>query len=334
MTVFTCTTSAATNSSGLTSSVSRSSQSFTEARATGLAAIAAAIDVELRRHRNPSRAPAEKAYLKSDLEFLGVGLPTMRQIIRVVKRQHAGLDRRRLVSLVGILWKLPVFERRMVAVLLLEAFQPLLRPGDIAQLERLIRQSKTWAFVDELAIVIVGPLVERSPELLRILDRWAHDEDFWKAYLKSDLDLLGVSLPDMRQMVRAITREATARRRLPLAIAALRRRFRRHRARRREVPFAATAGRAAGRLSAAKAPGTGFLPRTSMKAGNSRSRCASLPGSASGSGGPGENSQIPSTTMPPATIPLTMVSKRWPNSMVGATSFLFPSVQVMSHSLT
>src|SRR5437588_12688528 len=86
LTVFTCTTSAATNSSGLTSSVSRSSQSFTEARATGLAAVAAAIDVELRRHRNPSRAPAEKAYLKSDLEFLGVGLPTMRQIIRVVKR--------------------------------------------------------------------------------------------------------------------------------------------------------------------------------------------------------------------------------------------------------
>src|SRR5205823_5982681 len=72
----------------------------------------------------------------------------------------------------------PVFERRMMAVLLLEAFEPLLRPVDIALLERLIRQSKTWAFVDELAIVIVGPLVERSPGLLRVLDRWAQDSDF------------------------------------------------------------------------------------------------------------------------------------------------------------
>jgi 3-methyladenine DNA glycosylase AlkD len=135
--------------------------------------------VELRRHRNPARAPAEKAYLKSDLEFLGVGLPAMREAVRAIKRQNGGLDRERLVALVRILWKTPVFERRMMAVLLLEAFEPLLRPVDIALLERLIRQSKTWAFVDELAIVITGPLVERSPEVRRVLDRWAHDDDFW-----------------------------------------------------------------------------------------------------------------------------------------------------------
>ena len=67
----------------------------------------------------------------------------------------------------------------MMAVLLLEAFQPLLRPADIALLQRLIRESKTWAFVDELAIAITGPLVERSPELLQVLDRWAQDDDFW-----------------------------------------------------------------------------------------------------------------------------------------------------------
>jgi 3-methyladenine DNA glycosylase AlkD len=163
----------------LTSSASGSSRSSTEATPVRPAAIAAEIDTELRRHRNPARAPAEKAYLKSDLEFLGVGLPTMRQIVRAVKRQHGDLDRKRLVALVTILWKTPVFERRMVAVLLLEAFEPLLQPPDITLLERLICQSKTWAFVDELAIVIAGPLVERSPELLPVLDRWAHDEDFW-----------------------------------------------------------------------------------------------------------------------------------------------------------
>jgi 3-methyladenine DNA glycosylase AlkD len=138
-----------------------------------------AIDVELRRHRNPARAPAEKAYLKSDLELLGVGLPAMRQIVGAVKRHHGELDRERLAALVNILWSRPVFERRMMAVLLLESFQPLLRPADITLLEQLIRQSKTWAFVDKLAITITGPLVERSPQLLRVLDRWAKDGDFW-----------------------------------------------------------------------------------------------------------------------------------------------------------
>jgi 3-methyladenine DNA glycosylase AlkD len=133
----------------------------------------------LRRHRNPDRAPAEKAYLKSDLDFLGVGLPAMRTTVRDVKRQHGGLDRLGLVALVKILWGGTVFERRMMAVLLLEAYEPLLRPADIALLARLIRQSKTWAFVDELAIAITGRLVQRNPELLRIIDRWAEDDDFW-----------------------------------------------------------------------------------------------------------------------------------------------------------
>src|SRR5437870_11825135 len=148
----TSTTSAATSSSGLTSSRNRSSPSSTEAPPAHSAAIARAIDVELRRHRNPARAPAEKAYLKSDLEFLGVGLPAMRETVRTVKRENSGLDRRGLVALVRTLWSRAVFERRMTAVLLLEAFQPLLQPAEMNLLERFIRQSKTLAFVDELAI--------------------------------------------------------------------------------------------------------------------------------------------------------------------------------------
>jgi 3-methyladenine DNA glycosylase AlkD len=103
----------------------------------------------------------------------------MRQAVRAVKEQHPGLDRRRMIALVSILWDRPVFERRMMAVLLPEAFEPLLRPPDMKFLERLIRESKTWAFVDELAIVIVGPLVERSPALRRVIDLWAVDDDFW-----------------------------------------------------------------------------------------------------------------------------------------------------------
>jgi 3-methyladenine DNA glycosylase AlkD len=103
----------------------------------------------------------------------------MRQVIRTLKQEHAGLDRRDLVELVALLWSRPVFERRMMAALLLEAFEPLLQPADMKLMERLIRESKTWALVDELAVAIVGPLIERSSALLRVLDRWAMDDDFW-----------------------------------------------------------------------------------------------------------------------------------------------------------
>ncbi|MGO8687073.1 MAG: DNA alkylation repair protein [Candidatus Dormibacteria bacterium] len=43
----------------------------------------------------------------------------------------------------------------------------------------LLRESRTWALVDELAAVVVGGLVERHPELGSTLDRWAGDPDFW-----------------------------------------------------------------------------------------------------------------------------------------------------------
>ena len=158
------------------SSGSRSSPSFTEASA---ASLAEQIDAELRRHRNPARAVAEKAYLKSDLEFLGVGLPAMRLVLRSIKQQQRQLDREGLVRLTTLLWDRPLFEWRMMAVLLLDAFQPLLGPSDIRLLERLIRQSRTWAFVDELAIAVTGRLVERSPELVNVLERWSTDDDFW-----------------------------------------------------------------------------------------------------------------------------------------------------------
>ena len=100
-------------------------------------------------------------------------------MIRALQKKRLALDRVPLVRLVETLWRRRVFETRMLAVLLLEAFQSRLLPEDIALLERLIRESKTWAFVDELAIVITGPLLQRSPPLVRTLDRWARDDDFW-----------------------------------------------------------------------------------------------------------------------------------------------------------
>ena len=66
-------------------------------------------------------------------------------------------------------------------VLLLERSTALLRPADLAVVEELLRNSRTWALVDGLAVHVAGDLVERYPDLAGTLDRWAVDED---AYLK------------------------------------------------------------------------------------------------------------------------------------------------------
>ena len=43
----------------------------------------------------------------------------------------------------------------------------------------MIRGANTWAFVDPLATVVAGGLVEQFPALTRSLDRWSRDDDFW-----------------------------------------------------------------------------------------------------------------------------------------------------------
>ena len=67
----------------------------------------------------------------------------------------------------------------MIVVELLDQYADRLEPGDIELLERLLRESRTWALVDGLAASVVGPLVERYGELGAVLDRWAADGDFW-----------------------------------------------------------------------------------------------------------------------------------------------------------
>jgi 3-methyladenine DNA glycosylase AlkD len=67
----------------------------------------------------------------------------------------------------------------MASVELLDLRSRLMQPTDIVLLERLIRESKTWALVDGLAASVAGSLVERFPEAAETLDSWSTDEDFW-----------------------------------------------------------------------------------------------------------------------------------------------------------
>jgi 3-methyladenine DNA glycosylase AlkD len=136
------------------------------------------IEEQLRQMGDPARAEHEKAYLKSELRHFGASVPAIRKVAREAFSEHAP-GRNELVQLVQALWARPVHERRMAAVELLDLGVELLRPEDLRLVERLLRDSRTWALVDGLAASVAGPLVERNPELGATLDRWAVDDDVW-----------------------------------------------------------------------------------------------------------------------------------------------------------
>jgi 3-methyladenine DNA glycosylase AlkD len=138
--------------------------------------VAAAIDDDVRAQGTPARAAKEKAYLKSALTHYGTPVPDIRAVTR---RHSSGLTRGRSLELVEALWQEPVHERRMAAVEVLALRRNDLELADAPLLERLIRESRTWALVDTLAGTVVGSLAEREPGMGETLDRWSVDEDFW-----------------------------------------------------------------------------------------------------------------------------------------------------------
>jgi 3-methyladenine DNA glycosylase AlkD len=135
---------------------------------------------ELRAVARPERAEQEKRYLKSDLEFLGASVWEIRRVVLAFVRGAGLFGHDELVALVEALWAEPVHERRMAAVALLELHPRLLRPADLRLIERLLRESRTWALVDGLAADVVGAILAASPVMVTpVLDRWATDPDFW-----------------------------------------------------------------------------------------------------------------------------------------------------------
>jgi 3-methyladenine DNA glycosylase AlkD len=151
------------------------------------------LEGELRAVGDLQRAVGAKAYLKSDLEFIGVAAKPLREVARAFLIGHPEIDREALLGLVRALWERPVFELKAVAVALLERREGDLVTGDLELVEDLLHRSHTWALVDWLCTKVAAPLVERDPEsTAAVLDRWSRDGDFWvrRASMLSQLPAL------------------------------------------------------------------------------------------------------------------------------------------------
>jgi 3-methyladenine DNA glycosylase AlkD len=133
------------------------------------------IESELKRSGTRERAAGSKRYLKSDLEFFGSSLGDIR---RIAKAAGPPLDLDETRALVVELWTKPVFERRVTAAVLLEQRATELDPADLPLIERLLRESNTWALVDGLAVNVVGAIALHH-RIKQKLDRWTRDDDFW-----------------------------------------------------------------------------------------------------------------------------------------------------------
>jgi 3-methyladenine DNA glycosylase AlkD len=132
-----------------------------------------------REHASRHRAVGEKAYLKSDLTFIGTMMPEIRQAAVDFAREHPDITRTELRKIVDELWATDVFELRSCGIALLSRRVKLLEERDLPWLIRLVKRSKTWAHVDWLAAEVIAPVVGESRSALKRLSTWARDDYFW-----------------------------------------------------------------------------------------------------------------------------------------------------------
>jgi len=121
----------------------------------------------------------EKAYLKSELEFYGTGMPDMRRISIEYANAHPAMTRADLRALALTAFKQDVFELRCAALAVVERRIELLEDRDLPWLLDLVAASKTWAHVDWIAATVIGDVVARYPATRRWLPIWAKQQNFW-----------------------------------------------------------------------------------------------------------------------------------------------------------
>lgn len=128
------------------------------------------------------------------LRRYGSSVGAVRGTVRDAFRRYRGMEHDAVLALSSELWAIPVFERRLAAVVVLQTKLQLLVATDLTRLEGFLRGAGTPELVDPLALDVVGPLVaglsdRDADRATSILARWAADVDPW---LGRAAQLLGV----------------------------------------------------------------------------------------------------------------------------------------------
>jgi 3-methyladenine DNA glycosylase AlkD len=134
---------------------------------------------ELRKLGDRERAVGAKAYLKSELEFIGITAPVLRKTVTTMERAAPIASEHALFAIVNELWATRVFELEAAAVELLMHRDELVTAASLPAIKKLLGDSHTWALVDPISTAVLGAVYDREPSIAKTFDAWAKDRDFW-----------------------------------------------------------------------------------------------------------------------------------------------------------
>jgi 3-methyladenine DNA glycosylase AlkD len=138
------------------------------------------VSSELERRKDNKRAEGAKKYLKSPWRFYGVKTPVMRKIARSVLKKYPEMTKEELTKLVTKLWESEWHEEKSIAIMLLHSHEKLLTIDDLSAVEWMVDTATGWDHLDEIALRVMGPMVERDNNVWNKVIGWMESENFWK----------------------------------------------------------------------------------------------------------------------------------------------------------
>ena len=142
------------------------------------------IDAALQRESTWQRAEETQSRLGPGLRSYGASVGAVRGAVRDALRRYRHLGRDGITALSSELWEVPVFERRLAAVVLLQSRLAVLDNSDLTRIEGFLRGARLRELADPLAVDVVGPLIAGLDGVGRrraeaVLERWLQDPDPW-----------------------------------------------------------------------------------------------------------------------------------------------------------
>jgi 3-methyladenine DNA glycosylase AlkD len=136
-------------------------------------------DVYLKNYFNLEKAKNEKRYLYSDLKHFGISVPKISKFLKTHKSFLKSLSRKNMLDLVLKLWSQSVFEKKHLALNILKENKDKLEYKDLKLVEKLMKESKGWALLDNLIIPLMPYFINLNKNTYSYLKKWIKDKNFW-----------------------------------------------------------------------------------------------------------------------------------------------------------
>ena len=133
----------------------------------------------LQQNQNPLRAEKEKKYLYSKHKHYGLSSGLQDIYFKELKKELRLISKNEAIDLVKYLWNQPSHEEKSFALRILNLHSDKLNKNDMPLIEKLMRESEGWVYLDNLIIPIMPIILKKDSRAYKYLKDWIKDNDFW-----------------------------------------------------------------------------------------------------------------------------------------------------------